>query len=52
MSRGKVFNQRGKTNIVTETQWLLGVLEEMEQNCPQFLEVLLVILGNVALRIF
>ena len=46
MSRGKVYNQRWKTNIVTEIQWLLGVLEGMEQNCPQFLEVLLVILGK------
>ena len=45
MSRGKVLNKR-KTNIVAETHWLLGVLEEMEQNCPQFLEVLFIVLGN------
>nr|XP_022328477.1 zinc finger protein 721-like isoform X3 [Crassostrea virginica] len=46
MSRGKVLNMR-ETNIVAETQWLLGVLEEMEQNCPQFLEVLFIVLESL-----
>ena len=44
LTRRNVLNKR-KTNIVAETHWLLGVLEEMVHNCPQFLEVLFIVLG-------
>lgn len=44
LTRRNVLNKR-ETNIVAETHWLLGVLEEMVHNCPQFLEVLFIVLG-------
>ena len=45
LTRRNVLNKR-ETNIVAETHWLLGVLKEMVHNCPQFLEVLFIVLGN------
>ena len=38
-----------RPDILLETHWFLSAFEEMKQNCPQLLEVLLFSLGNVAL---